>query len=107
MVVVTEVGSVTVVVGKMIYSYKCCGQYIGFFAAVGVTDDAVLPGGSTYRTRMECIRVGERLATIAIDRDSGRFRRAPENCFGRATVVATSSCCGSSCTLFAGRGGSE
>ena len=74
---------------------------------MGVTDDAVLPGGYTYRTGMECIRVGERLATMAIDRDSGGFRRAPKNCFGGATVVATSSCCGSSCTLCAGRGGSD
>ena len=39
-------GSVTVVVGAMINSYDCHDQYIGFFAAMGVTDGAVLPAGS-------------------------------------------------------------
>ena len=56
---------------------------------------------------MECIRVGERLATVAIDRDSGGFCCGPKNCFGAATVVATSGCCGSSCTMFAGCGRSD
>ena len=106
MVVVTETGSVTVVVGKISYCYRCRGQYMGFFAAMDVTDGAIVPAGYTYRTRMECIRVGERLATMAIDRDGGGFRCAI-NCFGGTTVVATSGCCGSSGTMFAGRGRSE
>lgn len=55
---------------------------------------------------MECISVGELLATMAIDRDGGGFRCAI-NCFGGATVIATSGCCGSSGTMFAGSGGSE
>ena len=44
---------------------------------------------------------------MAIDRDGGGFRRGPENCFGGATVVASSGRCGSSCTMFAGRGRSD
>lgn len=107
MVVVTEMGSVTVVVGKISYSCRCHCQYIGFFAAIGVTYGAILPAGYTYRTLMECIRVGERLTTMAIDRDGGSFRSASKNCFGGTTVVATSGCCGSSCTMFAGRGRSD
>ena len=55
---------------------------------------------------MECIRVGELLAPMAIDRNGGGFRRAIY-CLGGATVVATSGCCGSSGTMFAGRGRSE
>ncbi len=67
MVVVTEVGSVTVVWGTTIYSYRCRDQYIGLFAGMNVTDGAVLQAGYTYRTRMEYSRVGQSLATMAID----------------------------------------
>ena len=92
MVVVTETGSVTVVVGTMIYSYRCRCQYSRFFAAMDVTDGAILSAGYTYRTHMACISVGERLATMAIDRDGSSFRCAI-NCIGGATVVASRGYC--------------
>ena len=44
---------------------------------------------------------------MAIHRDGGGFRHGPINCFGGATVVASSAYCRSSCTMFAGRGRSD
>ena len=44
---------------------------------------------------------------MAIDRDGGGFRRRPKDCFGATTVVASCGCCGSSCTMFVGRGRSD
>ena len=57
-----------------------------------VTGGAILSAGYTYRTHMERISVGERLATMAIDRDDGCFRCAID-CISGATVVTSRSYC--------------
>ena len=106
MVVVTETGSVTVVVGSMINSYDCRDQYISF-RCYGVDRWCRLASKVTYRTHVSWSCVGESLATMAIHRAGGSFRHGPINCRGGATVKASSAYCRSGCTLFSGHGRSD